>query len=141
MGNARRGRPSREDYTQLVVSLIRADVWALDQCETFAPYPGVRTLVARNHRLCLSLGVAIKLLLDRAVADVIASTSVKPEWASNRVAEFLRLWYSEGQSLTDVANTLHLERHNVMRTVQRPALTLVAQRFLELAGQVDPLSE
>src|SRR5215472_13360815 len=69
--NGRRGRPSREDHVHRITSLIRADVWKLNTCTLYSAYPGVRALVAHCQREVLPTGVALKLLFDRAVADVI----------------------------------------------------------------------
>ena len=135
----RRGRPSRDDYVKVVASLVRADVWTLNDCPTFATYPGVRSLVARHQREILPMGVALKLLIDRAVADVLALTRVVNTNEIGRIATFLQLWYAEGKPVTEVARALRLERTHVAKTVQRPALELVARRFLALAEQVDPL--
>lgn len=137
----RRGRPSRSDYIRLVASLVRCDMWELNDCETFANYPGVRTLVSRHQRACLPMGVALKLLIDRAVTDVIETLSLGPVGRSARVATFLQLWYNEGQTVVAVAKVLDLHRTHVVASVQRPALELVATRFLELAEQIDPLPQ
>jgi hypothetical protein len=136
----RRGRPSRDDYARLVASLVRADVWTLNDCTAFAGYPAVRALVAQHQREILPMGVALKLLIDRAVADVLALTSIVKSNEVGRIATFLQLWYVDEKPVTEVARALRLERTHVAKTVQRPALNLVAQRFLALAEQVDPLA-
>jgi len=136
----RRGRPSRDDTVRLVASLIRADVRKLEDCTTFAGYPGVRAL-ARSHRhKVLPMGVSLKVLLDRAVADVLGLTKAVNACSYRRMAVFLQVWYVEERPVTEVARVLQLERTHVVKTVQRPALELVARRFLYLAEQADPLA-
>jgi hypothetical protein len=137
----RRGRPRRDEYVRLVASLVRADVRKLDECAAFATYPGVRALVRCHQHRVLPMGVALKLLMDRSVADVPGLAGVVKAHAFTRMATFLQLWYVEEKSVTEVSRLLELERTHVAKTVQRPALELVAQRFLYLAEQVDPLSE
>src|SRR5262249_22302078 len=87
------------------------------------------------------LGISLKALFDPAVADVLALTSAVNAHSYKRMAVFLNLWYLEERPVTEVARHLQLERTHVVKTVQRPALDLVARRFLALAGQVDPLDE
>jgi hypothetical protein len=89
----------------------------------------------------LPLGVSLKALLDRAVADVLALTSAVSACAYRRMAIFLQLWHLEERPVTEVARTLQLERTHVAKAVQRPVLELVARRFLYLAEQADPLSQ
>ncbi len=137
----RRGRPSKDETVRLVASLIRADVRKLEDCTTFAGYPGVRALVRCHKQKVLPLGVSLKVLLDRAVADVLALTSAVNVCTYRRMAIFLQIWYTEERPVTEVARTLQLERTHVVKTVQRPALELVARRFLYLAEQADPLAE
>ncbi len=137
----RRGRPSRDDTVRLVASLIRADVRKLEDCTTFAGYPGVRGLVRSHRHKVLPMGVSLKVLLDRAVADVLGLTNTVNACCYRRMAVFLRIWYVEERPVTEVARVLQLERTHVAKTVQRPALELVARRFLYLAEQADPLAE
>jgi hypothetical protein len=137
----RRGRPSRDDTVRLVASLIRADVRKLDDCTTFAGYPGVRTLVRSHRHKVLPMGVSLKVLLDRAVADVLGLTNAVNACSYRRMAVFLQIWYVEERPVTEVARVLQLERTHVVKTVQRPALELVAHRFLYLAEQADPLAD
>jgi hypothetical protein len=82
------------------------------------------------------------MLLDRAVADVLTlSGAMSSSQQYHRMAIFLQLWYAEEKTVTRVAKTLGLERTHVAKTVQRPALQLVANRFLVLAELSDPLGE
>jgi hypothetical protein len=82
------------------------------------------------------------MLLDRAVADVLVlAGTMSNSQPYYRMAIFLKLWYAEEKTATQVAKTLGLERTHVAKTVQRPALQLVASRFLVLAELSDPLGE
>lgn len=139
--SGRRGRPSRNDYVRQVVALIRADVWALNEHTIFTSYPAVRALMTQHHREILPLGVALKCLLDRAVADVIALGDVVSGTQMARITTFLQLWYREERTVAAIARHLQMERTHIAKTVQRPALELVARRFLALAEHVDPLHD
>jgi hypothetical protein len=82
------------------------------------------------------------MLLDRAVADALTlASTVSTSQQYHRMATFLTLWYAEEKSVTHVAKELGLERTHVAKTSQRPALQLVASRFLVLAELSDPLGE
>jgi len=101
-----RGRPSRDDTVRLVASLIRADVRKLEDCTTFAGYPGVRALACRYRQKVLPMGVSLKLLLDRAVADVMGLTTAVNACSYRRMAVFLQIWYVEERPVTEVARVL-----------------------------------
>jgi hypothetical protein len=136
----KRGRPRKDDYISLIVPLIRADVTTLEECTAFVSYPGVRTLVQHHQRRILPLGIALKALIDHAVADVMTLATAINSQTYRRMATFLALWYTEEKTVTQVARALGLERTHVAKTVQRPTLELVARRFLFLAELSDPLS-
>jgi hypothetical protein len=124
------------------VPLIRADVMTLDECSFIACYPGVRALLRLNQRHIFPLGVSLRMLLDRAVADVLTlASTMSNSQHYHRMATFLTLWYAKETTVTHVAKTLGLERTHVAKTVQRPALQLVASRFLVLAELSNPLAD
>jgi hypothetical protein len=137
----RRGRRSHDDYVESVVGLVRADIWTLKDQRAFADAAGVKALAAQFAGEAWPLGVALHLLIAGAVADVYGAACASPTRASGRFAEFLRLWYDEHRTVTFVAAQLHLSRSHVAKAVQRPALRLVAQRFLALAQHTDPTSQ
>ncbi len=138
----RRGRPTKEDCVSRIVPLIRADVMTLDECGFIASYPGVRALLRTNQRQIFPLGVSLRMLFDRAVADVLAlASTMSASQHYHRMAIFLQLWYAEERTVTQVAKALGLERTHVAKTIQRPALQLVASRFLVLAELSDPLTD
>jgi hypothetical protein len=137
----RRGRRSQDDYVEAIVALVRADIWTLKVQKAFADVAGVRALAAQFVGEAWPLGVALHLLIAGAVADVYGAACASPTRTSGRFAAFLRLWYDEHRTVTYVAAQLHLSRSHVAKAVQRPALRLVAQRFLALAQQADPTSQ
>lgn len=137
----RRGRRSHDEYVEAVIALLRADIWTLKDQKAFAEYPGVKALVAQFTGEAWPLGIALHVLIASAVADVYRVASSTPTRASARVAEFLRRWYYEQQTVSATATVLHLSRSHVAKTIQRPAQVFVAQRFLELARLVQPESQ
>ncbi len=134
----RRGRRSQDEYLELVVSLIRADLWQLKDEKTFAEYAGIKAVAAHFVGEAWPLALAFQVLIAAAVSDVRAACNAAPTRQARRFEEFLRLWYDERHSVTAVAATVHLSRAHVAKAIQRPALLLVAQRFLVLAQQVEP---
>jgi uncharacterized membrane protein len=103
----------------------------LDECSFIASYLGIRALQRHNQRQIFPLGVSIRMLLDRAVADVLVMAgTMSSSQQYYRMAIFLKFWYAEEKTVTQVA-----------KTVQRPALQLVASRFLVLAELSDPLED
>jgi hypothetical protein len=82
------------------------------------------------------------MLLDHAVADVLTlASTMSSSQQYQRLTIFLQLWYAEEKTVTHVAKTLGFERTHVAKTVQRPALQLIANRFLVLAELSDPLGK
>jgi hypothetical protein len=139
--SGRRGRRSHDDYVESVVALVRADIWTLKDQKAFAEAAGVRTLAAQFAGNAWPVGIALHLLIAGAVADVYGAACASPTRASDRFVQFLRLWYYEHHTVSFVATQLHLSRSHVAKAVQRPALRLVAQRFLVLAQHTDPASQ
>src|SRR5689334_10098260 len=112
----RRGRPTKEDCVSRIVPLIRADVMTLDECGFIASYPGVRALLRLNQRQIFPLGVSIRMLFDRAVADVLTlASTMSTSQQYHRMAIFLQLWYAEESTVTQVAKALDLERTHVAK--------------------------
>ncbi len=134
----RRGRRSHDDYVEAVVPLIRADVWKLKDQKAFAEYPGVKALALLLACEAWPLGIALHLLMAGAVADVYAVACGSQTRQAQRTAEFLHRWYDEQQTVSAIAAGMHLSRSHVAKSIQHPALLLVAQRFLALAQSVDP---
>ncbi len=120
------------------MSLLRADLWKLNEEKTLTEQAGVKTLATRFVGEAWPSGHALHALIAGAVADVCAALQAGQTGQAQRLHEFLRLWYSERKSVTAVAACLHLSRTHVVKGIQRPASLLVAQRFLELAQRVEP---
>jgi hypothetical protein len=73
----------------------------LDECNFIASYPGVRRLLRLNQRQIFPLGVSLRMLFDRAVADVLALASImSTSLQYHRMAIFLQLWYAEERAVT-----------------------------------------
>ena len=127
------GRPSYDDYAKRVCQVMRWTPFQLETCTSLAQLPGVQLRVRQKPTAMLPLGTALRSLLDEAVRDVeeVALTGEDP--TSQRLAVFLRIWYRERGTVVSVAETLHLTRTHVAHQIQRPALTLVVRRFLDLA--------
>ena len=135
------GRRSHDDYVEAVIALIRADIWTLKDQKTFADAGGVNALAAHFAGEAWPLGIALHLLIAGAVADVSGVAHAAQTRVSARIAESLRLWYFDQCTVTSIAASMRLSRSHVAKTIQRPALLLVAQRFLALAQHVDPQTE
>jgi hypothetical protein len=97
------GRRSRSDHVQRIAGLIRAEVWELEACTVYAGYPGVRTALAHCQREVYPLGVALKQLFDRAIADLIDVEETVQSPQVMRMATFLQLWYREHESVAQIA--------------------------------------
>jgi hypothetical protein len=79
----------------------------------------------------------VRALLDQAVQEVKAAALASHTLLAMRNKKFQRIWYDEGDTVVRIAMELKLSRSYVMHHVQRRALDLVAERFLELAWQVE----
>jgi hypothetical protein len=137
----RRGRRSRDDYIEAVVPLVRADMWRLKDELTFTDQPGVKALASQFKSEAWPLGLALYALIAGAVVDVYAGACAGHSRHAQRTAEFLHLWYDEQQTVSSIAAGMHLSRSHVAKAIQRPAVLLVAQRFLALAQQTDPAAQ
>ena len=130
---AKSGRPSYDDYAKRVCQVLRWTPFQLETCTSLAQLPGVQQRVRQKPTAMLPLGTALRSLLDEAVRDVeeVALTGEDP--TSQRLVVFLRIWYRERGTVVSVAEALGLTRTHVAHQIQRPALTLVVRRFLDLA--------
>ena len=137
----RRGRRSHDDYVESIITLIRADIWTLKDQKAFADHMEVKALAAQFAGEAWPLGIALHLLIAGAVADVYSVAAAAQTRAATRISTFLRLWYYEQRAVSSAASQMHLSRSYVAKTIQRPALHLVAQRFLALAQHTDPASQ
>jgi hypothetical protein len=130
----RRGRPSYEEYAGRICEALRHDLVQLDGCTSLAQLPGVQAVSRQNGQRVFPVGSALRTLLDQAVADVTAPANSGRDPSLDRIAVFLRIWYVERRTITEVAEALELSRSRVSRAVKPLAVELVTRRFLELAS-------
>jgi len=136
-GAGRRGRLSQDDYVDRVGDVLRKETFELEECASLVQLPGVQALARRHPDALFPAGLALRQLFNQAVADVRRYAKAGESLLSARIAEFLRIWYEDGDTVVRVANELKLSRSYVVHDIQRPARALVARRFLELASRAD----
>jgi len=136
-GAGRRGRLSQDDYVDRIGDVLRKEIFELQDCTSLTQLPGVQAVARHHQESVFPAGMALRQLFNRAVADVRRSAKAGESLHSLRIAEFLRIWYEEGDTVVRVANELKLSRSYVVHDIQRPARALVAKRFLELASRVE----
>jgi hypothetical protein len=121
--------------------LFRQDLFVLEDDEHFAECRGVQSLLPQLQRETLKRGTALDLLIQGAVADVLAELYSSDGPQAERLAQFLHHWFHEHKSVVEIASTVHLDRTTVSRILKGPSLVLVAARFLHLAQLDEPASE
>lgn len=137
----RRGRRSREDQLEQAILLFRQELIILEDDESFGDCRGVQAMIQHLVRETLKRGTALDLLIQGAVTDVMSELYAAETPQAQRLAQFLHLWFHERKSIIEIAALLHLDRSYVGRAIKGPALVLVAQRFLRLTQQEDPVEE
>lgn len=137
----KRGRRSRDDQIGLAMHLFRQDLFVLEDDEHFAECRGVQSVLRLLQRETLKRGTAIDLLIQGAVADVLAELYSSDGPQAERLAQFLHSWFHGRMRVIEIATNLHLDRTTVSRTLKGPSLTLVAQRFLYLVQLDEPTDE
>jgi hypothetical protein len=133
----RRGRLSREEYIRAVCAVIRWDPFRLDDCALLGQLPGVRGHAQQLSKAIFPTGTAIHRLIERSVEEVEQLAEMQRDAKSQRVARFLEVWYRQRGTVVSAAEALDLSRSYVAHRIQPHALELVAQRFLDLAWQVE----
>jgi len=95
--------------------------------------------VARSHYASSvhPRALALRDMLDATVQAVLSE--LQGERGLRAVREFLFL-YKSGATVTEASKTLGMSREHCSRTVKKKALTLVAEKFAQLAMQRRPLS-
>lgn len=95
--------------------------------------------LARSHHASSihPRAVALRDVLEATVNAVLSE--LQGERGLRAVREFLSL-YRSGATVTKASKTLGMSREHCSRTVKKKALTLVAQKFMQLAMQRRPLS-
>jgi hypothetical protein len=134
------GRPSYDDYARRVCQVLRWTPFQLEECTSLAQLPGVLQRVRQKPTAMLPLGAALRSLLDEAVHDVEQMAADGEDTTSQRLVTFLQIWYRERGTVVRVAEVLGLTRTHVAHQVQRPALELVARRFLDLAWRTQRIA-
>ena len=137
----KRGRRSRDDQMGLAIRLFRQDLIYLEDDEHFVECRGVQALVRQLQHETLKRGIALELLIQGAVADILAELYSAEAPQAQRLAQFLHHWFHEYKSVVEIASTVHLDRTTVSRVLKGPSLVLVAERFLHLAQVDEPISE
>jgi hypothetical protein len=130
------GRPSHEDYVRRVWIALRLEPLQLEECTALAQLPGVQARIRERPLAFLPTATALRALLDEAVGEVERMVASSEDATSQRIVAFLRIWYRERGTVTQVAHALSLSRSHVAHGVQRRALELVTRRFLDAAWQV-----
>jgi hypothetical protein len=128
---------SQDDYMGRVGDVLRKEIFELQDCTLLTQLPGVQALARHHRESVFPEGMAMRQLFNRAVADVHRSAKAGESLLSLRIAEFLRIWYEEGDTVVRVASELKLSRSYVVHDIQPTARALVARRFLELASRVE----
>jgi hypothetical protein len=130
------GRPSHEDYIRRVWTALRLEPLQLEECAALAQLPGVQARIRERPRAFLPTATALRVMLDEAVEEVESMMASSEDARSQRITTFLRIWYRERGTVTQVAQALSLSRSHVAHAVQRRALELVTWRFLDAAWQI-----
>ncbi len=131
MAETRRGRIAHATYVRVVGQMLTRDWFALDTCDVLTQFEIIGQLVSVHPNQFISPGWAVRVLLDKAMDDVIAMASKRKDVGSQRVASFLEL-RRQGKSVTAIAQEWGLSRECVSRTVSHKAVRLVTDRFLAL---------
>ena len=137
----KRGRRSRDDQLGFAVHLFRQDLVVLEDDEHFVECRGMQSLILQLQRETLKRGTALELLVQGAVADVLAELYSAEAPQAQRLAQFLHYWFHEHMRVVDIASIFHRDRTTVSRVLKGPALALVAQRFLYLIQLDEPTNE
>lgn len=128
---ARRGRIPHAAYTKAVGRTLAQDWYALEQCDLLTQLELVDQLVIANPSRYLSKGAAVRAILDKAAAQVVAACRQSSDRGSARIAEFVEA-RCRGRSVSEIARDWGLSREYVSRRVGRQAMRLVTDRVLAL---------
>ena len=132
MTATRLGRISQATYIKEVGRMLTRDWFALEQCDVLTQLEIVGQLVSAYPNKYLSPGWAVRAILDKAIAQVIAVSRSSKDEHTRRIALFLEL-RQQGESVSSIARSWGLSRECVSRTVSRQAIQLVTDRVLKLA--------
>jgi hypothetical protein len=125
------GRISHATYVRTIGRMLTRDWYALDACEVLTRLDLVTRLVAASPDRYPSKGWAVRVVLDKAIAGVIALCDARQDPASARLAQYLEArWH--GRSVGAIAQERGLSREHVSRSVGRQAIVLVTDRVIVL---------
>lgn len=127
------GTSIADEYIRLVGKALVADRFDLDDFRVLSKLPAVERFATAHPHALLPRGKAIRLLLDRAVAEVATAYAEDQDRTLRRIAAYVRLRYQEGKSVKDIAEVWGLDRTVVSRQYSRRSLQVVSHRFLQLA--------
>ena len=132
-----RGPTRREEYVRRVREALHADYGALRR-SPLCELPGVLVLARTQFGgRIYPTASALRALLDRAYSAAIEEVEGVEDHRIGQVATYLRLARS-GASVTDITRQLGLHsRSYVHREIQRQALELITEAFLQIARQAD----
>jgi hypothetical protein len=112
---------------------LGADRFELDGFRVLSELPAVERFAVAHPQTLLPRGKAIRILLDRAVAEVATAYAEDADWTLRRIAAYVQLRYGEGRTVTAIAQEWGLERSALSHQLSRRALQVVTHRFLQLA--------
>ena len=132
-----RGPTRREEYIRRVRDALHAD-YATLHTSPLCELPGVVALARGEFsRKIFPTASALRALLDRAYSVAIEELAGVEDRRLQQIGTYLQL-SRQGVSVTEITRQLGLHsRSYVHREIQRQALELVTEAFLQLARQVD----
>lgn len=132
-----RGPTRRDEYVRRVRDALGADYAAL-RTSPLCELPGVQALARSDfNRKIYPTASALKTLLDQAYSAALEELAGVEDRRVQEVATYLRL-FRQGVSVTEITHQLGFHsRSYVHREIQRQALELVTDAFLQLARQTE----
>jgi hypothetical protein len=136
-----RGPIRRDEWVRRVREALRVDYTEL-RTSPLCDLPGVQALARSDFsRRIYPTAAAVRVLLDRAYDAAVNELDGVPDRRIHQVATYLQL-AREGLPITKIAQQLGLRsRSYVHREIQRQALDLITEAFLQLARQSNPSGE
>ena len=130
-----RGPTRREEYLQRVREALTADYTTLHR-SPLCELPGVVALAQSEYqRRIFPAAAALRVLLDRAIAAALAEVERLKDKRAQQTATYLRL-ATQCVPVTEITRQLGLHSRSYVHTaIQRPALELITEAFLQLARQ------
>jgi hypothetical protein len=125
-------RSEESSLATLVGKALNADRFVLETFPVLSELPPIEQWTSAHPRELLCRGKALQALLRRAVADVASSYAKEDDTALRRLAEYVRLRYQEGMSVTEIAKRWQMNRSGVSHRFSGRAVQLIAHRFEQL---------